>query len=66
MPPAAREMPKLDRRGGRRKAEENSLEVGNEVLTSEASVEVEKNGGRIEVVLCYDGREKGGRGWIEM
>lgn len=29
--PPAREIPKLDRRGGRRKAEENSLKAGNEV-----------------------------------
>ena len=29
--PAAKEIPTLDRRGGHRKAEKNSLKVGNEV-----------------------------------
>lgn len=35
--PAAREMPRLDRKGGRRKAkDENSLEAGNGVVESDA------------------------------
>lgn len=42
--PAAREIPTLDRRGGRRKAEENSLEAGNEVRKSDAVLRMEVGG----------------------
>lgn len=46
--PAARETPTLDRRKGRRKAEENSLDAGNEVLESDAVLRLV--GGRMELI----------------